>query len=267
MKTHATASLDLDAVLGWCEERDGRPTEGWLLALLDGTIALDEFRAAVSEGRAPREVVASGPEKAFSDLFDAMVAEDLTVTVGTDPRPWRIEPFGWRTQGACTWLSPGGFVRASVTPYWEGAPSVAVEIGLGVDAGDVEAYSIELPAEPITRESYLALLQAVLLQANEHARKASDPVYSVWVASADPDALPRDRADVQILNVSSDGRSCPEVELLGTREALIAFLREHWSGIDGGDEQWFIARVESFELRPGMQVTPVEARQAVEVFS
>jgi hypothetical protein len=38
----------------WCEEHDGRPTEGWLALLLDGSIPLHEFKSAVSEGRAPR---------------------------------------------------------------------------------------------------------------------------------------------------------------------------------------------------------------------
>ena len=43
--------LDLTAVCIWCETQDSRPTEGWLLGLLDGSIPLSEFQSAVLENR------------------------------------------------------------------------------------------------------------------------------------------------------------------------------------------------------------------------
>src|SRR5574342_571749 len=42
-----------DQICDWCEQHDSHPTEGWLLALLDGSYSVDEMRAAVLAGRAP----------------------------------------------------------------------------------------------------------------------------------------------------------------------------------------------------------------------
>lgn len=43
----------LDQICAWCEINDNHPTEGWLLLLLDGTLAIDELRAAILADRAP----------------------------------------------------------------------------------------------------------------------------------------------------------------------------------------------------------------------
>ncbi|HSX23017.1 MAG TPA: hypothetical protein VLE97_09610 [Gaiellaceae bacterium] len=44
-----------DQVYEWCEQHDSHPTEGWLLALLDGTYSVDELRAAILADRSPEE--------------------------------------------------------------------------------------------------------------------------------------------------------------------------------------------------------------------
>jgi hypothetical protein len=119
---------------------------------------------------APARPTATG-EQAFTALFDGLLAEDLQVGA------WVIEPFAWRTLGACVWLHPDGEASVAVTPYWEGLREVAVQVTLGADGGEVvEAYAVELPEElahcrwwaPLTRESYLALLRPVLAKADQH---------------------------------------------------------------------------------------------------
>jgi hypothetical protein len=52
----APPAIDLDTVHAWCEEYDGRPAEGWLLAVLNGDITIAEMRAAIIERRAPLEL-------------------------------------------------------------------------------------------------------------------------------------------------------------------------------------------------------------------
>lgn len=42
-------------VASWCEIHDQHPAEGWLASVLDGTYTVAEFRAAILEGRDPRE--------------------------------------------------------------------------------------------------------------------------------------------------------------------------------------------------------------------
>lgn len=54
--TSRPRALDLDAVLSWCAEFDGRPAEGWLLAVLEQDITVSEMRAAIIERRAPLEL-------------------------------------------------------------------------------------------------------------------------------------------------------------------------------------------------------------------
>jgi len=57
-KREGAVTFDGD-VFAWCEEHDNHAAEAWLGLLLDGSISLDEMRAAVLENRAPRE---SAPE-------------------------------------------------------------------------------------------------------------------------------------------------------------------------------------------------------------
>ena len=45
--------LDLETVSAWCGQHDNHPTEAWLSMLLDGSVELTEFQAAVKEGREP----------------------------------------------------------------------------------------------------------------------------------------------------------------------------------------------------------------------
>lgn len=43
--------LTLDQVLAWCDRHDDRPTEGWLVSVLNGEIAINELREAIREDR------------------------------------------------------------------------------------------------------------------------------------------------------------------------------------------------------------------------
>lgn len=70
-----------DQVYEWCEQHDNHATEGWLLALLDGSYTVDELRAAILADRAPE--LAATLKTTTKSLADAVL--DLP-----DYRGWSV---------------------------------------------------------------------------------------------------------------------------------------------------------------------------------
>lgn len=87
-----------DQVHAWCDQYDNHPTEGWLLALLDGSYTVDELRAAILADRAPE--LAATLKSTTKSLTEAVLAlpdyRGWSVSRADDYERGMDERFVWR---------------------------------------------------------------------------------------------------------------------------------------------------------------------------
>lgn len=109
-------SFDYPQVLAWCEAHDQEPAEGWLCLLLDGSLSVDELRAAILEGRDPRTVQTDRLQT------DRLVAEMAALP---EYRGWG---FSYMYPGFFCYIHPDHQLSVFFTPDWEGDETLPIQV-------------------------------------------------------------------------------------------------------------------------------------------